>query len=70
MFRGLQRNRCLIESLNVFLDTGALHGSQVSILQLVRGNVIMAATDDAAAASTKTLKLENASDLLRSEDCD
>lgn len=62
MFRGLQRNRCLIESLNVFFDTGALHGSQVSILQLVRGNVIMAATDDAAAASTKTLKLENASD--------
>lgn len=70
MFSGLQGNRCLVKSLNVFFAIGALHGSQVSKLQFVRGNVAMSATDGAAAASTKTLKLENASDLLRSEDVD
>lgn len=70
MFRGLQRKRCLINSLDVFLDTSALHGSQVSKLQFIRGNVAMAAADGVAAASTKTLKLENASDLLRLEDFD
>lgn len=70
MFRGLQQNKRPIKSLNVFFDIGTLHGLQILKLQFVRGNVAMAATDGAAAATTKTLKLENASDLLWSEEFD
>lgn len=52
MFRGLQLNRSPNKSVNI-------------ILQFVRGNTDMAAADDAAGASAKTLKLENVRDLFR-----
>lgn len=67
MFRGLRRKRLQIKSVSIGYDIGASHGAQVSKLQFSRGITGMAAADGAAGATAKTLKLENARNLLRSQ---
>ena len=67
MFRGLRRTILQIKSISINSNIGASHGAQVSKLRFSQGNTGMAAADGAAGATAKTLKLENARNLLRSQ---
>ena len=69
MFRRLRHIESRSTSFNIISDIGVSHSLQVLKLQFLRTNTAMAAANGAAGATAKTLKMENARDLIHSKDC-
>lgn len=66
MFRGLRSIRSQIDFVDLVSSTNT---SLVLRLHFLRTNTAMAATNGAAGATAKTLKMENARGLLNLKDC-